>query len=53
MAPCISAWRAGALLIEACGRKTDLTKEQLKSALVRDLDTVLQIDLQEKVKAKP
>ena len=38
---------------ESCGQETDLTKEPFKSALVRDLDTALQIDLQEKAKGEP
>ena len=39
-------------ICEACGQKTDLTAEPFKSALVRDLNAALQIDLQEKEKGE-
>jgi hypothetical protein len=35
---------------EKCGRKTDLKSEPFRSTLVKDLDTAVQIDLQEKTK---
>lgn len=37
---------------EACGKKTDLTSEPFKSALVKDLNTATQMDLQEKAKGE-
>jgi hypothetical protein len=35
-------------ICETCGPKTDLTAEPFKSALVRDLNAALEIDLQER-----
>jgi hypothetical protein len=37
---------------EACGEKTDLKSEPFKSVLERDLDTAMQIDLQEKARGE-
>ena len=33
---------------ESCGKETDLTKSPFRERLVKDLDTAVQIDLQEK-----
>jgi hypothetical protein len=33
---------------ESCGKETDLTKSPFRERLVQDLDTAVQIDLQEK-----
>ena len=33
---------------ESCGKETDLTKSPFRERLVKDIDTAMQIDLQEK-----
>jgi len=37
---------------EACGKTTDLSAEPFKSRLKEDLDTAMQIDMQEKAKGQ-
>lgn len=37
---------------ESCGQETDLTAEPFRSALVKVLNTALQIDLEEKAKGE-
>lgn len=39
-------------ICESCGQATDLTGEPFKFTLLRDLDTAVQIDLEEKAKGE-
>ena len=37
---------------ETCGKQTDLTGDAVRAALVKDLDTAVQIDLQAKARGE-